>query len=178
LASFKIQHVATVGGNLCLALPAGTLAPAMVVLEAQYDILPLNNSPYTVSALDFQTGARQTLLQPGDVLRHIRIPAASLSWQVGYRRLCMASAGIALSIVVAAYDPTTGRVRVGLGAAVDYPRLLEFPSVPTPDELAVAFETQVPASDWIEDGVASSEYRRHVTQVLVARSLQDALSGR
>jgi len=33
LASFKIHNVATVGGNLCLAIPAGTFAPAMVLYQ-------------------------------------------------------------------------------------------------------------------------------------------------
>ena len=38
LASFKLSHAATVGGNLCLALSASTFAPVMVALDAKYEI--------------------------------------------------------------------------------------------------------------------------------------------
>ena len=34
LASFKLSHAATVGGNICLALSASTFAPVMVALKA------------------------------------------------------------------------------------------------------------------------------------------------
>lgn len=77
LASFKVQNVATVSGNLCLALPASTFALVMMVLEASYKILPLEGSAYWVSASNFQTGARQTILKPGKVLRKILISPAT-----------------------------------------------------------------------------------------------------
>lgn len=57
LASFKVQNVATVGGNLCLALPASTFAPVMLALEAEYQIMPFTGNPYWIPASDFQTAA-------------------------------------------------------------------------------------------------------------------------
>jgi len=171
LASFKVQNVATVSGNLCLALPASTFAPVMVMLEAKYEILPLEGSAYWVSALDFQTGARQTILKPGEVLRKIWISQANLEWRVNYRRICVATAGLAVSIVVAAYNAKTAQVRFGIGAAVPSPRLIEFAHVPSTTELAEALDAQIPQTDFLEDET-SAVYRRHVTQVLMERSLQ------
>lgn len=174
LASFKVQNAATVSGNLCLALPASTFAPVMVMLEASYEILPLEGSPYWVSALDFQTGAKQTMLKPGEVLRKIWIPQANLEWRVNYRRICVATAGLAVSIVVAAYNPKTTEVRFGIGAAVPSPRLIKFAHVPATSELAEALDAQIPQTDFLEDET-SAVYRRHVTQVLMERSLTEVI---
>jgi len=174
LASFKVQNVATVGGNLCLALPAGTFAPAMVLLGASYTIVSIGGSPYTVPALDFQTGAKKTLLQPGELLQSIWIPKQYLEWQVSYQRICVASAGLALSIVLAAYHPPTKQVRFAIGAAAGAPKLLEFDHIPSVAEYTDALDAQIPPESLIGDEFASAAYRRHVTLVLMERSLQEA----
>jgi CO/xanthine dehydrogenase FAD-binding subunit len=175
LASFKVQNVATIAGNLCLAIPAGTFAPAMVALDACYDLVALDGSIRTVPALQFQTGMRQTILQSGEVLRKIWIPAANLEWQTSYKRLCMASAGLALSIVVAAYHPSSDRVRFGISGCVTAPRLLEFASIPTPEELTQALDRHLPLAEVINDTQGSAAYRRHLTHVLMQRSLEEVL---
>jgi CO/xanthine dehydrogenase FAD-binding subunit len=175
LASFKVQNVATIAGNLCLALPAGTFAPVMLLLDAQYEILPQSSAPFWVAACDFQTGARQTILQPGEVMRRIFIPEALLHWRVNYRRMCVATAGLALSIVVAAHNPQTGQVRMAIASSIPAPRLLEFQSIPTSIELEEILQSQIPLIDWIADERASALYRRHITGILMKRSLQASL---
>lgn len=177
LASFKVQNIATIAGNLCLALPASTFAPVMVLIDAQYELLALDGSSRWVPALEFQTAARQTLLQPGEVLRKIHIPAASLKWRVSYQRICVATAGIAVAIVVAAYNPQTSQVRFGIGAGVPSPRLIELAKVPAPEELEAILLAQVPLETFLNDEMASAVYRRHVTQVLMARSLRELTSS-
>ncbi|NJR65016.1 MAG: carbon monoxide dehydrogenase [Leptolyngbyaceae cyanobacterium CRU_2_3] len=175
LASFKIQNMATIAGNLCLALPAGTFAPVMVLLDAQYEILQQAGNRVWVAASDFQTGARQTILQPGDVLRRIFIPQALLQWQVNYRRMCVATAGLAVAIAVAAYNPQTHQVRFAIAASLRAPRLLEFHSIPSLRELEETLSAQIPLTEFIEDDSASALYRRHITQVLMMRSLQQVI---
>ena len=176
LASFKVQNVATVAGNLCLALPASTFAPVMVALGASYEILPLEGMPYWVGALDFQTGAKQTILKPGEVLRKISIPQAFLEWRVNYQRICVATAGLAVSIVVALYNTQTSQLRFGIGACVSAPRLIEFAHVPSTTELAEALDAKIHLRDFLNDASASAVYRRYVTKVLMERSLQQAIN--
>lgn len=175
LASFKVTNKATVGGNLCLALSASTFAPVMVALGASYEILSPASPPRLVPALDFQTGAQQTILQPGEVLRRIWIPQHSLEWQVSFKRICVATAGYAVSIVVGAYNPKTASVRYGVGASVPAPRLMEFAAVPTPTEISSALDTQLPVDCFLDDERASAAYRKHVTKVLMQRSLEELL---
>lgn len=167
-ASLKVINLATVGGNLCLALSVGTLAPVMLVLNATYEIWSPTVPPRHVAAVDFQTGAQQTVLQPGEVLRRVQIPYASLRWRVNYQRIGIAATDPALAIAVAAYNPQTPQVRFGLNAALAAPRLLEFSHVPTAAELTESLL----GLPWLEDGRASAQYRQQMTAVLMRRSLE------
>ena len=173
LASFKVSNIATVGGNICLALPASTFAPVMVALGATYEIGSQNSPSHQVPALDFQIGAQQTILQPGEVLQKICIPESNLEWLVDFKRICVQTSGYAVSIVVTAYNPKTNKVRFGLGACVPAPRLIEFVSVPTPKEISEVLEAQLPVDCFIEDERASAAYRQHVTKILMQRSLSE-----
>jgi CO/xanthine dehydrogenase FAD-binding subunit len=51
LASFKIWNAATVGGNICMSLPAGPMISLTVALEARYTLYPRNALPHQVQAI-------------------------------------------------------------------------------------------------------------------------------
>jgi len=74
LASRQIRQVATVGGNLCTASPAGDIACALVALEAQCEILSTEGTLRVVPANDFFTGVRKTDLKKDEVLQSVFIP--------------------------------------------------------------------------------------------------------
>src|ERR1700712_578500 len=78
LASFKIWNSATVGGNVCMSLPAGPMITMTVALEATYTLLGAGGIDRVVDAVDFVTGNHQNVLRPGEVLRSIHIPADAL----------------------------------------------------------------------------------------------------
>ena len=177
LASFKLSHAATVGGNICLALSASTFAPAMVALNASYEILKPNGEAYTVSAVEFQTAPQQTILQPGEVLRRIKIPIWNLAqWQTSFKRMAVCTAGYAIAIVVTAYHPETQQVRFGIGGSVKAPRLIEFDSVPSPERIVGTFH-ETSLEDFINNERGSAVYRRHITQVLMQRGIEDIVAG-
>ena len=71
LGSFKIWNVATVGGNLCLALPAG---PMIALDRGAGRGLPIwrrTAASASVAASDFVLGQRRTALRAGrDAARH------------------------------------------------------------------------------------------------------------
>ncbi|MGD1896902.1 MAG: FAD binding domain-containing protein [Phormidesmis sp.] len=168
LASFKLSHAATVGGNLCLALSASTFAPVMVALKAQYEIWRVEGEPYSVSAADFQTAPQKTVLQPGDVLRKIKIPRESLEqWQTRFKRMAVCTAGYAIAIVVTAYNPHSQQVRFGIGGSVLAPCLVEFDVLPTPEGIATALQEKT----FLSDERGSAAYRQHITGVLMKRGI-------
>ena len=77
LASQQIRQVATVGGNLCTASPAGDIACALVALQARCEILNAEGGVRTIPIAEFFTGVRKTALCSDEVLRSILIPANS-----------------------------------------------------------------------------------------------------
>ena len=177
LASFKLSHAATVGGNICLALSASTFAPAMVALNASYEIWRSHNEPYFVDAVDFQTAPQQTILQPGEVLRSIKIPIWNLAqWQTSFKRMAVCTAGYAIAIVITAYHPQTQQVRFGIGGSVKAPRLIEFDTVPTPEQIVGAMN-ESPLQLYINDERGSAAYRQHITQVLMQRGIDELTAG-
>jgi xanthine dehydrogenase FAD-binding subunit len=92
-ASRQIRQVATVGGNLCTASPAGDMACALVALRAECEILSANGAIRTVPLERFFTGLRRTDLRSNEILRSIFVPllesgsvAVSTFIKVGTRR--------------------------------------------------------------------------------------------
>lgn len=173
LASFKVHNSATLAGNLCLALPASPFAPMMVALAAEYELLDPAGAVRTVAAKDFQTGARQTVLAPGELLRSVRIPIEFLTWRVSFQRIYVASAGGAIAIIAAARCPKTGQTRLALGGSLSHPRLLTFSSLPELAAIGPAIDNQIAATTYLDDFSASRPYRRQVTRVLAERGLRE-----
>jgi len=72
--SRQIRQVATVGGNLCTASPAGDMACALVALEANCEILSTKGTVRTIPIDNFFTDVRKTDLKKDEVLRSIVVP--------------------------------------------------------------------------------------------------------
>ncbi|KPL07462.1 hypothetical protein AMJ86_04425 [bacterium SM23_57] len=72
--SRQVRQVATIGGNLCTASPAGDMACALVALEAHCEILSTNESVRTIPIGHFFTDVRKTDLKKDEILRSIVIP--------------------------------------------------------------------------------------------------------
>ena len=86
LMSFKIYNAATVGGNICMSLPAGAMISLMVSLEGTYTLWPRGGRPRKLAALDFVTGNHMNVLEPGELLRSIHLPASALEKRFAFRR--------------------------------------------------------------------------------------------
>ena len=73
LGSVAIRNVATVGGNLCNALPSAETSQALVALSAQVRIVGPGGER-TIPLEDFLIGVRKTLLHPDEILLEIIVP--------------------------------------------------------------------------------------------------------
>jgi carbon-monoxide dehydrogenase medium subunit len=73
LGSVAIRNVATVGGNLCNALPSAETSQALVALSAQVRIVGPGGER-TMPLEDFLIGVRKTLLHPDEILLEIIVP--------------------------------------------------------------------------------------------------------
>ena len=80
LASFKIWNEATVGGNICMSLPAGPMISLTAALEGVYTLWPRERRPRQRRRRRLRDRQpRRTCSRPGELLRSIHLPAAALA---------------------------------------------------------------------------------------------------
>jgi CO/xanthine dehydrogenase FAD-binding subunit len=90
LASFKIWKTATVGGNLCMSLPAGPMISLTSALDGVCTIWKASGGEQKVSVVDFVTGNQRNRLTSGDLLRQIDIPISALKRRSAFRQISLA----------------------------------------------------------------------------------------
>lgn len=73
LASVPIRNVATVGGNLCNALPSAETSQVLVALSSQVRVIGPGGER-TLPLEEFFTGVGKTVLQPDELLLGITVP--------------------------------------------------------------------------------------------------------
>jgi CO/xanthine dehydrogenase FAD-binding subunit len=136
LGSFKVWNAATVGGNLCLALPAGPMTSLAAGLDGQCRVLAADGTSRVVPACDFVTGAGRTVLEPGDLLRSITLPEAALRSKAAFRQFSLYAAGRSAAVVIGRVDEATDELRLSVTAATIRPVQLRLPRAATSNELA------------------------------------------
>ncbi len=99
LASFKIWKTATVGGNLCMSLPAGPMISLTSALDGICTIWQAGGVERRVAAVDFVTGDGCNVLGDGDLLRQIDIPLAALKRRSAFRQISLTPVGRSAALV-------------------------------------------------------------------------------
>jgi CO/xanthine dehydrogenase FAD-binding subunit len=155
LGSWKIHNVATVGGNICLALPAGPMTSLAAGLGAAAVIWSPDGTERRVTVAEFVTGVRSTVLRAGEVLRAVEFPAPP-DW-VSLRRASLAPLGRSAALVLARRDGAAFTLTVT--ASTPAPRVFAFPGVPDERDLATAVDT----CDWYDDAHGAPDWRRAMT---------------
>ncbi len=163
LASFKIWTTATVGGNICMSLPAGPLTSLATSLEGVYTLLALDGSERQVAAVDFVTGNHQNVLLPGELLRQIELPAAALRKRAAFRRMSMTHMGRSTALLVGTVLPQGGAFTLTVSAATPKPVQIVFSELPDAGTLRERLQTEIPEDGYFEDVHGSPEYRKHIT---------------
>lgn len=163
LASFKIWNAATVGGNLCMSLPAGAMVSLSVALEAQLTLLARDGSSRTVAAIDFVTANNRNVLAPGELLRNIHIPASALSKRFAIRRASLTHLGRSAALLVGTQAHTGGDMLLTITASTPRPIQLRLPQGTTADALRQALDAAIPADGYFDDVNGTPAYKRHVT---------------
>jgi CO/xanthine dehydrogenase FAD-binding subunit len=162
LASFKIWNVATVGGNLCAALPAGP----MIALTAALDGVCLLQGPdgdRRVPVADFVTGDGTTVLRDGELLRSVHLPAAALTGVTTYRQGSLHPHGRSAALLIGRRDPG-GALVLTVTGATRRPHRLVFETPPDPETLQVALAERIGEPDWMDDVHGRPAWRRHLTR--------------
>ncbi|QRG07753.1 FAD binding domain-containing protein [Xanthobacter dioxanivorans] len=162
LMSFKVAGVATVGGNICMSLPAGAMISLTVALEATYLLWPRAGAPRSVAALDFVTGNHANILAPGELLRAIQIPASALKKRFAMRRASLTKLGRSAALLIGTRGPA-GDLLLTITAATPRPVQLHFPQLPDAPAMQAAIAAAIPADGYFDDVNGTPAYKRHLT---------------
>jgi CO/xanthine dehydrogenase FAD-binding subunit len=167
LASFKIWKTATIGGNLCLAFPAGAMISLVTALDGELKIWRPDGSEYTADITDFVTGAATNVLEPGDIVRSVFLPAAALRSRTAYRKLALSALGRSGAVLVGRRDtPADGGIfTLAVTGSTTKPLRLRFPGVPGRAELDAAL-AEIPQALWHDDAHGAPDWRRAISSVL------------
>jgi CO/xanthine dehydrogenase FAD-binding subunit len=162
LASFKIWNAATVGGNICLSLPAGAMIALVTALKGSLTLWPRNGAPRVVPALDFVTGDHQNILQPGELLRSIHLPATELAKRYAFRCASLVKLGRSAALLIGTRG-SNGDLLITITASSPRPVQLAFAGIPAADELRRAIASAIPDDGYFDDVNGLPHYRRHLT---------------
>ena len=173
--SFKVASAATIGGNLCLALPAAPMAPLVAALDGACLVWTPGGGERTIPADAFVLGDRRTALRPGEVLRRIDLPLAALRRRAAFRRASLTAHGRSATLLVGTLDPG-GNFALTVAAAVAAPVVLRFPQPPDADALAARIEDAIPDAAWWRDEHGGPDWRRHMT-LLLAEEIRRELAA-
>jgi hypothetical protein len=163
LASFKIWNVATVGGNICAALPAGPMITLGAALDGTCLILRPGGGSRTVPVADFVTGEGSTVLAAGELLRAVHLPAGALAGRAAYRQGSLHVHGRSAALLVGRLAPGGGLV-LTVTAATRRPFRLHFPALPKPEVLQIALAERIPDTAYVDDVHGLPAWRRHLTR--------------
>jgi CO/xanthine dehydrogenase FAD-binding subunit len=156
LASWKVQRIATIGGNIALALPAGAMTSLAVALDAAALIWCPDGTDRRLPVAQLVLGVQRTALAGGEVVRAIEFPRSSLSARTGFRRIALSPLGRTGTLVTARLD-TDGVAVFGVTGGTERPHRLAFNALPSTDELLAAIDG---IDDWYDDAHGAPDWRR------------------
>lgn len=114
-----IQNRGTLGGNVANASPAGDSPPALLVYEAELELVSTQGSrliPYN----GFHTGYKQMLMRPDELIKSIRLRRRREPWRQYYRKVGTRKAQAISKICFAGLAQVDGEqikdVRIALGS--------------------------------------------------------------
>jgi len=164
LGSFKVWEMATVGGNVCLSLPAAPMLALPVALEGVAEIWSPDGTERRVPMAAFTIGPQQTVLTPGELLRAIDLPAAALQRRAALRQASLHVHGRSAALLVGTRGPG---FTLTITASTGHPVQFTWPG--WPDEAAVqdAIRT-LPSTIWFDDVHGTPAWRRHMTRRLAS----------
>jgi len=126
IGSVQIRNVATIGGNICNAVPSADGVIPLLILGAQVTLVGPKGKR-TLPLKSFFLGPGLTLMEPGEILTEFFIPPLPANSSGGYvkhtRREAMELpiVGVGCFLALSPDLKTCAKARIGLGVAAPTP---------------------------------------------------------
>lgn len=119
-----IQNRGTLGGNIANASPAADSLPALLVYQAELELISSSGSRI-VPYVDFHTGYKTTVMREDELIRAIRLPRATANWKQHLRKVGTRKAQAISKVCIAAMADADGDVirdiRIAFGSVAPTP---------------------------------------------------------
>jgi CO/xanthine dehydrogenase FAD-binding subunit len=174
LASFKIWKTATVGGNICMSLPAGPMISLTAALDGICTVWKADGSEQLVKMADFVTGNQRNVLAPGDLLRQIDIPISALQRRSAFRQISLTPVGRSAALLIGSVKDE-GLALTVTGSTVK-PIQFSFPVFPKTAGLRETILQRIPDTLYHTDVHGKPAWRKHMT-LRLAEEIRAELEG-
>jgi CO/xanthine dehydrogenase FAD-binding subunit len=122
-----------------------------------------NAPPRDVRSIDFVTGNHTNILQAGELLRSIHLPASALSKRFAFRHASLTHHGRSAALLIGTQTAKGDDLLITITAATPRPVHLRFKRPPSERELRTAIGDHIPADSYFNDVHGSADYKRHLT---------------
>ena len=175
LASFKIWKTATVGGNICMSLPAGPMISLTSALDGVCTIWPAAGGERKIPVADFITGDQRNVLAPGDLLRQVDIPLAALRRRSAFRQISLTPVGRSAALLIGSVTGDGG-LTLTITASTRRPVQLSFAGIPNDKELHETILQRIADDLYHTDLHGKPAWRKHMT-LRLAEEIRVELQG-
>ena len=182
LAHYNLRNIATVGGNICNAVPSADAPVALIALDA-CTVIAGPEGERTLPLQEFYRFVRETTLGSGEFLKEVMIPPQSRDTAASFQKIGRTKIDIAIVNVACRLtlrDRVVDDSRIVLGAVAPTPvRALKAEEELNGNEISQELvewegELAAEATKPIDDVRSSAKYRREMTRVLTRRAILDA----
>ena len=175
LASFKIWKTATVGGNICMSLPAGPMISLTSALDGVCTIWQAGGGERKIPVVDFVTGDQRNVLAPGDLLRQVDIPLAALRRRSAFRQISLTPVGRSAVLLIGSVTGD-GELALTITASTKRPVRLTFAGIPNGKELRETILQRIADDLYHTDLHGKPIWRKHMT-LRLAEEIRVELQG-
>ncbi len=180
VGSKQIRNRATLTGNICHASPAADTAPALLVYEAALNTASARGTR-RIPVGEFFVGPGKTVLEPGELVTSIELPAAGQRRAATFARITRRRGVDLATISLCCMVDSAGRTSFGYGAVgprpflvADDSGLLADPGASDASKDGVLRRLLMQASP-ISDVRGSSQYRAAMLLVMSRRALRSSI---
>ena len=185
MASAQVRSLATIGGNLCSAVPSADTAPPLIALNASLQLVGAKGER-SIPVEEYFTGPAETVRKPNEILATIMIPKPDAVSSGCYLKLMrrqamdLALVGVAACLKLDKEKKMCTEARIALGAVAPTP--IRVPEVEAMlvnkpiDEKLITEAARIAGMQCrpISDIRASLEYRCSMVEVLTRRAVMEA----
>jgi CO/xanthine dehydrogenase FAD-binding subunit len=151
----------------------------MISLTAALDgvcsIWKANGGEQKVGAVDFVTGNQTNMLTPGDLLRQIELPLATLKRRAAFRQISLTPVGRSAALLIGTIG-REGDLALTVTASTVRPVRIGFASMPDAAELREAILDGIPDETYHDDVHGKPDWRKQMT-LRLAEEIRAELAG-